>query len=378
MGSELDDADQIEIPCVVMRGGTSKALFFRSRDLPAPGRDRDNLLKRAMGTPDETQIDGMGGARLNTSKVAIVDPSERPDADVDYTFAQVEIGSDRIGYEGNCGNISSAVGPFAIDEGLVRATEPVTTVRIHNTNTGTILVARVPVAGARARVFGECAIPGVPGTGAEILMDYAGTIGAATGRLLPTGTAIETVHLDDGRVFQTSVCDVANPCVFIEASAFGLRGDESPEQIESDAALIAATEEIRGRVGQALGFWPDWRTGDLPAMPMIVLVGRSADDAPSDMHARLLYLRRCHPTMAGTGAICLAAASRIAGTLVQRVLSERHRGGADVLRIGHPGGTLDVRVVAQDDGRAFQALGFPRTARRLMSGSICIPRTLGS
>lgn len=368
--------DQFEIPCVFMRGGTSKALFFRSRDLPPAGSGRDQFFKRAMGTPDDAQIDGMGGARLNTSKIAVVDPSARADADVDYTFAQVELAADSVGYEGNCGNISSAVAPFAIDEGLVAAVEPVTTVRIYNTNTDKLLVARVHVAGGKARVLGDCVIPGVPGTGAEILMDYAGTVGSMTGRLLPTGRAVDTVALEDGRTVDASVCDVANPCVFVAASSLGLRGDEAPEAIEGDTALIATTEEIRGKVGQALGFWPDWRAGGLPAMPMFVIVAPAPTGSPADLLARLLYLRRCHQTMAGTGAICLAAASRVPGTVVNgaagpaRVLS-------DVLRIGHPLGTLDVKVALERPGPnedvRFASLGFARTARRLMTGSVCVP-----
>jgi 2-methylaconitate cis-trans-isomerase PrpF len=359
--------DQVEIPCVFMRGGTSKALFFRSRDLPPPGPARDGVFKRAMGTPDEAQIDGMGGAKLNTSKIAVVDPSGRDDADVDYTFAQVELAVDRVGHEGNCGNISSAVGPFAIDEGLVPAVEPVTTVRIYNTNTGKVLVAWVPVANGRARVLGDCSIPGVPGTGAEILMDYAGSVGSATGALLPTGAAMDTVVLDDGRTVEASVCDLANPCVFMAASSLGLRGDERPEAIEADSALIATVEEVRGRLGQGLGFWPDWRAGALPAMPMAVIVAAAPPDDPADIQARL----------AGTGAICLAAASRVPGTVVNRLLGTE-RAEAAVVRIGHPSGTLEVRLSLDHAGPGgtvrFRTLGFARTARRLMAGTVSIPR----
>lgn len=368
--------DQVEIPCVFMRGGTSKGLFFRGHDLPPPGPARDGIFKRAMGAPDDAQIDGMGGGRLNTSKIAVVDPSARADADVDYTFAQVELGAGRVGYEGNCGNISSAVGPFAIDEGLVPAVEPVTTVRIYNTNTGKVLVARVPVADGRTRVLGDCSIPGVPGAGAEILMDYAATVGSATGRLLPTGAAVDTVTLDDGRTVAASVCDVANPCVFVAASDLGLRGDEQPEEIEGDPALLAAMEETRGRLGQRLGFWPDWRTRGLPAMPMFVLVAPTPADDLADLNARLLYLGKCHHSMAGTGAICLAAASRVPGTVVSRFL-QPGRAGPKVLRIGHPSGTLDVRV--DPDGGSlggemrFRNLGFARTARRLMAGRVSVP-----
>lgn len=187
--------EQIEVRCVLMRGGTSKALFFHEADVPPPGEARDNLLKRAMGTPDVLQIDGLGGSRLVTSKVAIIQKSTRPDADIDYTFAQIDVERDLIGYDANCGNISSAVAPFAIDEGLVEAVEPVTTVRIYNTNTDKLLVSKVQAKGGKARVLGDCAIAGAPGNGAEILMDYSGTVGALTGKLLPTGSAIDTIAL---------------------------------------------------------------------------------------------------------------------------------------------------------------------------------------
>lgn len=371
--------DQSEIPCVFMRGGTSKALFFRARDLPPAGPGRDRVLMRVMGTPDGTQIDGMGGAQLNTSKVAIVDPSAREDADVDYTFVQVELEDDRVGLDGNCGNISSAVAPFAVDEGLVDAVEPVTTVRIYNTNTARLLVAKVPVAGCRARVLGDCAIPGVPGTGAEILMDYAGTVGSRTGTLLPTGRAVDRVMLEDGRIIEASVCDVANPCVFVAAASLGLQGGEDPAEIEGDKDLIAVTEEIRSKLGQSLGFWPDWRAPGLPAMPMFVIVAPAPPSARADLLARLLYLGRCHGTMAGTGAICLAAASRVPGSVVNAAIPQV-RAASEVLVIGHPLGTLDVKVSVRSTGPGgdfrFATLGFARTARRLMAGAVYLPRDL--
>lgn len=179
--------EQAGIRCVLMRGGTSKGLYLHAADLPEPGPRRDTVLLRLMGFPDVLQIDGLGGSRPITSKVAIVEPSARPDADLDYTFAQVEIDRPVVGYAGNCGNISSGVGPYAVDEGLVEAVEPVTKVRIFNTNTHAVLIAEVPVRGARARVAGDLAIAGVPRTGSEIVMNWVATIGAKTGSLLPTG-----------------------------------------------------------------------------------------------------------------------------------------------------------------------------------------------
>ena len=369
--------DQASIPCVVMRGGTSKALFFLEADLPPAGPGRDDLLKRAMGTPDAAQIDGMGGARLNTSKVAVVQVSGRPGVDIDYTFVQVETDRDGVSYDGNCGNISSAVGPFAIDEGLVEAAEPITTVRIHNTNTGKVLVARVPVAAGRARVSGDCVIAGVPGAGAEILMDYAGTVGSRTGRLLPTSRAVDAVALEDGRSIAASVCDVANPCIFVAARDLGLRGDERPAEIADDQALVAAIEEVRGRIGHSLGFWSDWRAGRPHPMPMLVIVAPPGEGSPAaDLRAWLLYLGRCHESMAGTGAICLAAAARVPGTVVHAAIAPA-RAVADTVRIGHPSGVLEVKVTLGEaagvDAVGFATLAFARTARRLMAGNLYVP-----
>lgn len=374
--------DQFETPCVLMRGGTSKALFFHERDIPPAGLDRDRFLKRAMGTPDLLQIDGLGGSRLVTSKVAIITKSSRANTDVDYLFAQVDVDRDIVGYDGNCGNISSAVGPFAIDEGLVAVTEPVTSVRIYNVNTDKMLVARVQVAGGKARVFGDCAIPGVPGTGAEILMDYSATVGAKTGKLLPTGRVTDSIVLENGRRIEVTICDVANPCVFINANSLGLGGSETPHDI-SGPALIEMIGEIQGKAGQLAGFWSDWRAHHLPGLPLAVLVAppedSNADEAvvaePMDVRARLIFLGKCHDSMAGTGSICTAAASRIPGSIVNRVIDE-DRARAQTLRIGHPLGVMEVKVIAEAGVGSqvhFSALGLTRTARRLMTGSVYVP-----
>lgn len=385
----ITDDEQTGVHCVLMRGGTSKALFFHEADVPAPGPARDRFLKRAMGTPDVLQIDGMGGSRLVTSKIAIIKKSERPGADVDYTFAQADVERDLIGYDANCGNISSAVAPFAIDEGLVEAVEPVTTVRIHNTNTGTMLVSKVQVKNGKARVLGDCIIAGVPGTGAEILMDYTDTLGAKTGRLLPTGQAVDTVVLEDGRSIDVSIVDAATPCVFITASALGLSGNELPPDISADRALIETIGEIQCKAGERIGLYRHWKDVHLPALPLAVTVAPPADynathheavkASDCDLRARLVFLGKCHDSMAGTGSMCMAAASRVPGTLVNAAVSADT--STDTLRIGHPLGVMAVKVVARAgtapaDTR-FEALGLPRTARRLMAGIVYVPRDAG-
>ncbi|MFT3815536.1 MAG: PrpF domain-containing protein [Acidovorax sp.] len=381
-----DEDEQAGIRCVLMRGGTSKALFFHEADVPPPGPARDRVLKRAMGTPDVLQIDGMGGSRLVTSKIAIIQKSERADADVDYTFAQADVERDLIGYDANCGNISSAVAPFAIDEGLVTAVEPVTTVRIHNTNTGTLLVSKVQVRNGKARVRGDCAIAGVPGTGAEILMDYTGTLGAKTGKLLPTGQPLDTIVLEDGRRIDVSIVDAATPCVFIAAGALGLTGSELPPAISADRALIETLGEIQSKAGERIGLYRHWKDVHLPGLPLAVMVAPPADYADTnretvkaadcDLRARLVFLGQCHDSMAGTGSMCTAAASRVPGTLVHAAVGERT--GTDTVRIGHPLGVMAVKAVARAGdtpaSTRFDALGLQRTARRLMAGTVYVPR----
>lgn len=220
-------SDMIRIPTVIMRGGTSKAIFLKKNDLPTDQKLRDKIILAIFGSPDVRQIDGLGGADPLTSKLAIIGPSTRPDADVEYTFAQVSFTDAYVDYSGNCGNISSAVAPFAIDESIVAATEPVTRVRIYNTNTGKMLYSDVQVKDGKARVTGDCKIDGVPGTGAEILMDFASTAGAATGKLLPTGNVTDFIETSHGKL-EVSMVDCANPCVFVRAKDIGMKGTESP------------------------------------------------------------------------------------------------------------------------------------------------------
>lgn len=263
-------SDQLSVPLVQMRGGTSKGLYLHAADIPAPGPARDALLARLMGSPDVLQIDGLGGSRPITSKVAIIAPSDAADADVDYTFAQVDIETGLVSYNGNCGNISSGVGPFAVDEKLVPVEEGTTVVRIRNTNTDKVLVAHVPVRDGAARVDGDFAIPGVPGTGAEIVMDWSGTVGAVTGRLLPTGNPLDTVELEDGRTIRLSIVDAGNPIAWVAAADLGLTGSEGLE-LNGRSELVSAIREIRGKVCVRLGLCQEWTQVDteVPAIPMV-------------------------------------------------------------------------------------------------------------
>lgn len=381
--------EQASIRTVIARGGTSRGLYLHECDLPSPGARRDGLLVRLVGSPDVLQIDGLGGARPITSKIAIVAPSARADADVDYTFAQVDPASGGIGYEGNCGNISAGVGPFAVDEGLVAVHEGVTSVRIYNTNTNKVLIAEVPVTGGAAAVEGDYVVPGVPGTGAEIRMNWKGTVGAVTGQLLPTGNVIDRIQMEDGRALEASLVDAGNPCVWVRAADFGLDGTESVEQINGSDALRAATDEMRGKAAVLFGFADDWRLGDeqSPGLPMLGLVSPPVDyrtingvpvgEAEMDVRLHLIFLGVLHESVAGTGSICFAAASRTPGTVVHDLTRNTDR---PVLRLGHASGVTATRVkthpIPEAPHVAFDELGFSRTARRIMEGRAFYPRSL--
>ncbi len=386
------DEEQIAVPCTLMRGGTSKGLYFQATDLPTAGPARDAVLKAAIGSEDALQLDGLGGSRLVTAKLAIVGKSTRPEADVDYTYGIVPPGRGIVVYTSNCGNISAGVGPFAIDSGLVAAQEPVTQVRIFNTNTQKLLIAHVPVRNGRARVQGDFAIPGVPGTGAEIFMDYRATSGAKTGKALPTGRLVDTIALEDGRRLEVTIGDVANPCVFLRAADVGLTGSELPEAINGNAPLIATLMELRGRAAQAIGFCADWREAETrsPALPLVILVAPPATYADSngeehqaggmDLRARFIFYNKCHESMAGTGSMCTAAMSRVPGTLVEEAARGAAGGRPDRLRIGHPLGVMEVVAEAKPgagvQGASFERLGFGRTARRLMQGMAYVPASV--
>jgi 2-methylaconitate cis-trans-isomerase PrpF len=356
-------------------------MFLKENHIPAAGRERDRVILEIFGSPDVRQIDGLGGADPLTSKLAIIGPSSRPDCDVDYTFGQVGYKAALVDYSGNCGNISSGVGPFAIDEGLVKAVSPVTTVRIHNTNTGKVLVAEVPVEDGRARVKGEYSIDGTPGTGAKQMLDFADTKGAATGRLLPTGKAREILATGAGD-FEVSMVDCANAMVFVHAAAVGLQGTEGPREIDGDKELLARLEAIRGAAAVAMGLAksPEEALEKIPAFPMIAVVseprdyqaytsGQSIRAGDLSFVSRLMFMQVLHKTYAGTATCCTGVAACIPGTVVAQVRARRPWSDKQI-NIGHPSGVIDVEaeVVDGDVKRA----AFARTARRIMEGYVWV------
>jgi len=231
----MNNEESIKIKCVLMRAGTSKGVFLHENDLPDDPILREKVILSIFGSPDPRQIDGLGGAEPLTSKVAIIGPSSRPDADVDYTFGQVEIIQPKVHFSGLCGNISSGVAPYAIEEGLVKAVEPVTVVRVHNVNSNNIFTSEVPVSGGKPKVLGDYTLDGVPGTGARINIDMVHTLGSVNGKLLPTGNITDRIKIRDQEDIIVSILDIPNPCIFVNARDVGLKGDETPDEFNKNA-----------------------------------------------------------------------------------------------------------------------------------------------
>ena len=272
----------IRIPAVFMRGGTSKAVMFHRRDLPAEREDWVPIFLAVTGSPDPNgrQLDGMGGGVSSLSKICVIGPSTREDADIDYTFAQVAVKDAKVDFSGNCGNMSSAIGPFAVDEGLVQRADGEAQVRIHNTNTGKVIRSTFEVLGGRARVDGALEIPGVADSGAPVRLDFMEPGGATTGRLLPTGNVTDILDIPELGCIEVSMVDAANACVFVDAAALGLAGTEMPEAIEADSALLRKLAAIREHASVRMGITPDLAAAR--ARPMVPFVGFVS--GPQDAH----------------------------------------------------------------------------------------------
>ena len=386
-------ADQVSVPAAWIRGGSSNAVFYHEKDIPPEGPLRDRLLKRVMGTPDPIQIDGLGGAKAVTSKIAIVRPSERDDADIDYIFAQSGVRDDAIDYSANCGNISSGVGPFAIDEGIVsefregKSLDPkirTQEVRIFNTGTEKVLISHVPIDDEGYSIAaGEYTMAAVPGTGAPILMDYRETVGASRNKgLLPTGNPKDKIELEGKRI-DITIGDVGNIIVFVSADAMGVSGHETAEALTENRGLLDRVREVRGKAAQLVDLCQDWRKVDeeSPFMPMLVIVSEPAQDNPeAHMSGRLFLDNMCHPSMAGTGSVCTAAMSRTLGSLVYEQVGKKAR-MQNVLNIAHALGIIPVAVEVEresvdTEAPAFSSLSFIRTSRRLMDGKVYVPRSI--
>ncbi|MDF1794205.1 MAG: PrpF domain-containing protein [Thalassobaculaceae bacterium] len=376
-------ADRNRIPAVFIRGGTSKGVFFHARDLPADRAARDAIFLTVIGSPDPyaRQLDGMGGGYSSVSKAVVIEPSARDDADVDFTFAQVVVDKPLVDYAQTCGNLSSAVGPFAVDEGLLRVADGPAVVRVFNTNTSKIYHAHFEVRDGRAVESGDYVLSGVSGSGALVRLEYVDPGGAMTRAFLPTGNAVDTFDVAGiGRV-EASLVDATNPVVFVAASAFGKTATETPDALDADMHFMAAMDDLRRQAGVAMGIAD--RPADVPlSTPKIAILAEPGDHttiagtavtaSEHDILIRILSMEKCHKAVTGTGAMCLSAACGVAGSVPHRL----RRGSDATVRLASPSGVVALAAdVGRGDDGTWQArsISVERTQRRLMEGWVRLP-----
>jgi 2-methylaconitate isomerase len=388
-----DRLDQLRLKAAFYRGGTSKAVIFHKKDLPQ-GEPPDNcdgwdrLFLSLMGSPDsaERQLDGMGGGISSLSKVAIISPSKREDVDVDYTFAQIGIDKPIVSYRANCGNISSAVGPFAIDEGLVSVKGEQAIVRIFNTNTQKKLVAQFETENGKAKVGGNFKIDGVSRAGSPIRLTFVDPAGAATGKLLPTGNVRDILEIGNGRKIEASLIDVANPVVIVDMDDVGTDSSGFDTAWFQSAEKRKLLEDIRVAAAQKMGLVADAEAARnrMTNLPLVAIVRRPTsyrsnsgveiDGKRLDVVTQMMSMGLPHKATPLTGAMCLAAACKIEGTIAN-VLANPESFSRDAFRIGHPSGVLELTAACDRSGGNWRVTeaGVFRTARRLFDGHVLVP-----
>jgi 2-methylaconitate cis-trans-isomerase PrpF len=376
--------EYVKIPAVYMRGGTSKGVYLMTKDLPEDPVLRDKVILAIYGSPDARQINGMGGADPLTSKVALLSVSEREGVDIDYTFGYVGITNAVVDYEGNCGNISAGVGVYAIEQGLVKAAEPVTIVRIYNTNTKKVIEAYIPVKDGEVVTEGDYAIDGVPGTGAKIVLNFLNSGGAKTGKLLPTGNVVDEIELKNGKKVRVSLVDAANPSVFVKAADIGLTGIELPQDTEKNPEILEIMEDLRTSAGVMMGLAPSKdKVG--PAVPKVAFVAPPCDyttitgavvkGSEVDLLARTKAMAVMHKAYAVTGGICVSTAALIEGTVVNEIVGQEAK-ATGAVRLGHPSGILgfEINLEKKAEGWHIDKAGVSRTAKPIMDGQVYVPR----
>lgn len=376
---------QKRLPAIFMRGGSSKGVFFHAKDLPDNRIKRDKIFLSVLGSPDPygRQLNGMGGGISSLSKAVMIAPSSRPDADIDYTFAQVSVRDALVDYSSNCGNLSSAVGPFSIDSGLLKSPGNVREVVIHNTNTNKLIRSTIPLIDGYAQVTGDFTIPGVSGTGAQIRLDFLDPGGTKTGALLPTGNTTDTLPIPGQGNFDVSLVDASVPCAFIEAKALGLSGAETIDELESNHKLMDLVERLRLAAGLKMGLGKT--TQEIPpTAPKFGIVaptqsyktlsGEVIDPAKASLMTRIWSMGQVHRVLPLTGAMCLAVACKIPGTICEQISSYSKSG----IKLANPSGILPLDAMVDiEDGiiNAEYVTAF-RTARTLMEGNILIPNNI--
>ncbi len=377
---------QLRIPAVYMRGGSSKGVFFHARDLPPAGPARDALLLRVIGSPDPygKQIDGMGGATSSTSKVVVITPSCRPDCDVDYLFGAPAIESPIIDWSGNCGNLSAAVGPFAISEGLVEAPrDGLAMVRIWQANLGRRILAHVPMVNGEVQEEGDFRFDGVAFPAAEVVLDFLDPAGT-DGSVLPSGQLVDELDVPGLGRLPVTLLNAGNLTVFAYAESFGLSGTETQAQVNGDAALLERLEAVRatGAVAMGLARTAAQATVERPHTPKLCLIappqtyqvagGKQVPAEAIDVIARMISMGKLHHAIPGTGAVAVAVAAALPGTLVNQLTGDL--GGRQV-RMGHTAGTVSVGAQAREIDGSWQVekASMSRSARRLMEGWVRVP-----
>lgn len=359
------------LPAAYYRGGTSRAVIFKSNDLPADRSTWNSIFLGVLGSPDAQngrQLDGLGGGISSLSKICVVGKSQRSDADVDYTFAAIGVRDSEVDFSSNCGNMSSAIGPFAVDSGLVDVTsagdEKLVTVRIHNTNTGKTINSTFPVIDGEASTYGDFEIDGVTGKAAPVQLDFVNPAGSKTGKLLPTGSVIDEF---DG--VPTTCVDVGNPCCFVQASSFDVAGNLTPDQIDSHPTLMRSLDSVRRQAGVKMGLADTVSKvpGSIPKICMVSPTG-STGERKTDVTVRALSVGQPHKAVPITVALSTAAAAKLPGSVVNCCTSDVPIDPIGIT-LGHASGTLAVQAKFDDQGQLESATVF-RTARRLMEGTI--------
>ena len=377
---------QLKIPAVFMRGGTSNAIVFNAQDLPRDKALWDEIFLAAIGSPDPygRQLDGMGGGISSLSKVCVIGPSTRPDADIDYTFAQVSVKESKVDYSGNCGNMSSAMGPFAVDEGIVEAGGREALVRVHNTNTKKIIWSRFALDEGLAAVDGDLAIPGVSGTGSPVRLEFREPGGATTGKLLPTGRVADVLDVPGYGKFNVSMVDAANACCFVRAEELGITGTEMPEALDTNIALLDKLAAIRLAASVAMGIAATPEEAEAKrVVPFIgfvsapqsatTLTGEAIAADSVDVTGRMISNGQPHRALPLTASLCMAVAARLEGSVVHAVTRQSSDGEAPI-RIAMPSGVLTVAATVRRKGDEWYAEqgAFYRTQRRLFEGVVYV------
>ena len=376
-----------KFPVVYMRGGTSKGCLFHREDLPEDSKEWDEIFLQVMGNPDPKQMDGMGGTVSSNNKIVIIWKSALPNVDIEYLVGQVIVGKKQVDYKSNCGNMTAAVPAYAVEEGMVPIVEPVTTVRMLNKNTDKYINVTVPI-DPRTHTFaqeGDCHITGIDGTAAELKVNFLDPAGAKTGKLLPTGKALDVLEID-GRKIEATILDVSNPLVLVRAEDVGLQGTELPAQVDADKEASALLEKIRGAAAVKMGFARDLEdaTAHSPAVPKVGfftatvsytdIAGNRVDAGQMDLCARVISVFKCHKACPLTAASSIAVAAFVQGSIIEKTLG-RQPEGRQAIRLGHPSGVMTVYPdleVREEGNLDVKGVAVQRTARRIMDGTIYI------